>query len=441
MMVPYWWIREIDWRISAGIIFFIQLMVWNCEEKKKHWLIRVFISFVTLCFGSWLMRYVLEEGISGKWLVALGYSFYIMVLSVLFILCYYFCYRVSSESVLFYSMIALTIYRVSWNAVKLISTIPVEGDAAWSNGSIFQSVMSYILYLVLAIAGYQVFRYFVKQPALFQVKLKGIFAIVLLCQMLLEFTFQLFYKGENLTLFFLTALLYSIFNYVLLVLLAFLNTLRQAKIGLENFISSKQKYYEISREGILSLQIKCHDLKHQIAMIRAADGERQMNQYIDNLADSIDEYNTVVSTGNKDVDVVLTEKNIICSMNRIRFTYIIDGMLFSFLKAMEIYALFGNVMDNAIESMSHVDGDQKKFISLKANRVGDMAVLVVENYFEHDLEFENGIPVTSKDEKGSHGFGLRSIISIAKDHGGGVVIQTEEHVFKLVVSMCLNEGL
>lgn len=439
MMMPYWWIREIDWRISAGIIFFIQLMVWNFEEKKKHWPVRIFISFVALCFGSWLMRYVLEEGISEKWLVAFGYSFYIMILSVLFIICYYFCYRVSSETVLFYSMIALTVYRVSWNAVKLISTIPVRGDAAWSNGSIFQSVMSYILYLVLAIGGYQGYRYFVKHPAVFQVKLKGIFAIVLLCQMLLEFTFQLFYEGEKQTLFFLTALLYSIFNYVLLVLLAFLNTLRQEKIGLENFISSKQKYYEISREGILSLQIKCHDFKHQIAMIRAADGEHQMNQYIDNLAASIDEYNTVVSTGNKDVDVVLTEKNIICSMNKIRFSYIIDGMLFSFLEAMDIYALLGNIMDNAIESMAHVDCEEKRFISLKANRVGDMAVLVVENYFEHDLEFEHGIPVTSKDEKNSHGFGLRSIISIAKDHGGGVAIQTENHVFKLVVSMCLEE--
>lgn len=441
MMVPYWWIREIDWRISAGIIFFIQLIVWRCEEKKKCWLIRIFMSFLILCGESWLMRYVLEEAISGSWSVAFGYSLYIMVLSVSFILCYSFCYRISREIALFNGMIALTIYRVSWNAVKLISTIPVRGDAGWSNGSIFQSAMSYILYIGLAVCGYMIFKCFVKRPALFHVKMSGIFIIVLLCQMLLEFTFQLFYEGENQVLFFLTALLYSVFNYVLLVMIAFLNMLRQEKVGLENFISSKQKYYEISREGILSLQIKCHDLKHQISMIRAADGEHQMNQYINDLADSIDEYNTVVSTGNKDVDVVLTEKNIICSMNNVRFTYIIDGTLFSFLKAMEIYSLFGNTMDNALESMVNVKCEEKKFISLKANRLGDMVVLAVENYFEHDLEFEDGIPLTSKDEKGSHGFGLRSIMSIAKEHGGDVVIQAEDHIFKLVVSMRLDDAL
>lgn len=435
MMEPYWWVREIDWRISSGIIFFIQLMVWGKEEKRRYWLTRILMSFSILCTGSWLMRYVLEEVIGGKFQVALGYSLYIMILCLMFMLCYYFCYRASKEDILFKGMVALTVYRISWNGVKLISTIPVRGDARWSTGSLFQSVMSYLLYLSLAVAAYQVFQYLVRHPVFFQMKVRGIFIVMLQCQMLLEFTFQLFYEGENQVLFFLTALLYSVFNFVLLVMIAYLNMLRQEKIGLENFISSKQKYYEISREGILSLQIKCHDLKHQISMIRSADGEHQMNQYINDLADSIDEYNTVVSTGNKDVDVVLTEKNIICSMNRIRFTYIIDGMLFAFLTDMEIYSLFGNAMDNAIESMANVVSQEKKFISLKANRLGDMAVLVVENYFEHDLAFQDGIPVTSKAEKGAHGFGLRSIMSIAQSHGGSVAIQTENHIFKLVATM------
>lgn len=358
-----------------------------------------------------------------------------MILSIIFMISYYFCYKASKETILFYGAIALTIYRLSWNAVKLISAIPIGEDAQWSNGSIFQSMMSYALYLTLALASYHIFIHYIKNEDVPLGKMSGMFEIVLLCQMLLEFTFQLFYGDENLVLFFLTASLYSMFNFVLLVQVAYVSKLHQEKIGLENFINSKQKYYQISREGILSLQIKCHDLKHQIAMIRTADGEHQMNQYIDELTNSIDEYNTVINTQNKDVDVVLTEKNIICSMNDIRFTYLIDGTLFSFLPTMEIYSLFGNIMDNAIESMANVTSAEKKFVSLKANQVGSMIVLVVENYFEHELKFEDGMLVTSKKEKNLHGFGMQSIISIAKSHGGSVLIQPENHVFKLVVSL------
>ena len=43
MMTPVWWIREIDWRISSGIIFFIHLVVWNKAEKKRSFGARIFL--------------------------------------------------------------------------------------------------------------------------------------------------------------------------------------------------------------------------------------------------------------------------------------------------------------------------------------------------------------------------------------------------------------
>ncbi len=435
MMESHWWIREIDWRISTGIIFSIQLIFWNCEERRKNWLLRICISFVILCTCSWSMRFLLEEGIAANFYIAFGYSLYIMFMSMFFILCYSFCYHSSKEVTLFLSMIALTVYRMAWNSIKLISTIPVGKDVEWSNGSVFQSAMSYLFYFCLTLVAYKLFQRFVKQPIVFQFKMSVIFASILLCQMLLEFTFQYFYRGENQVVFFLTALLYSIMNFVLLIMIAFLNMLRIENAGLENFIASKQKYYEISREGILSLRVKCHDLKHQIAMIRSAEGEHQLNQYINSLSDSIDEYNTVISTGNPDIDVVLTEKNIICSINKIRFSYMIDGTLFSFLSDMEIYSLFGNALDNAIESMTNVKQREKVFISLKANKREDRLVVVIENYYEHIIEFQDGIPVTNKIEKNMHGFGLRSIRAIAREHEGEVIIQADNNIFKLVISM------
>lgn len=438
MMEPIWWIREIDWRISSGVIFFIQLVIWNRREKKSSYPVRILLSFVLLCGASWCMRYVIEELLTVKLVVATAGSIYIMVLSLLFIICYLFCYQASVDSGIFNGLIALTVYRMSWNMVKLISAIPVGPDAAWTDGSPFQSIMSYLLYLTMCIGCCKVYRRFVKRPVSFPVRsLLGLFAVILLCQMLLEFTYQFLYSGSVQTgvLFFLTALLYCVVNFILCVVGASLTLLQEENLSMQNFIRSRQQYYEISREGILSLQIKCHDLKHQIGLIRSAEGESELQRHMNSLSDSIDEYNTVVDSGNKGLDVVLTEKNIICSMNGIRFTYIIDGTLFSFLTDMEIYALFGNAMDNALEGMEDVVCKEKKFISLKAARRNDMVILVVENYYEHELKFENGLPVTTKMEKSYHGFGLRSIMSIAQQHGGNVSVQADNNIFMLTVSM------
>lgn len=442
MMESVWWIREIDWRISSGIIFFIQLVVWNGMERRRSWFARVCLSGVILSGASWCMRYALETLLPGGLPVAFGYSFYIMALSLLYILCYRFCYRVSWDVVIFNSIIVLTIYRMSWDAVKLISTIPVGGDPSWTNGSPFQSIMSYILYLAISIGCCALYRRFVKYPVSFPLKATfGLFLVVLFSQMLLEFTYQLLSDdGGGDILFFLTALLYCVVNFILLMMGAFLALLQQENTSMQNFIRSKQEYYQISREGILSLQIKCHDLKHQITRLRSAEGRREIALYLDRLKDSIDEYNTVVESGNKSIDVVLTEKNIICSINGVRFTYIVDGKLFSFLTEMEIYALFGNIMDNALEGMENVKHQERKFVSLKAAGRGNMVVLVVENYLEHELKFENGLPVTTKEEKNHHGFGLRSIMAIAQEHGGSVSVEVEDQIFRLTISMWMEQG-
>ena len=339
---------------------------------------------------------------------------------------------------MFNSIMVLTVYRICWDALKLISTIPVSQDAGWVNGSPFQSLLSYGLYIAISIGCHRFYWHLVKYSITFPKKyIHTLFLVVLSSQMLLEFTYQLLSNndsGED-VLFFLAALLYCLVNYAFLVTSAYLVLQQQENISMQNFLRSKQQYYEISRKGILSLQIKCHDLKHQIARLQSAEGQRQFQEYLNRLRDSIDEYNTVIDSGNKSLDVVLTEKNIICSANQIRFTYIIDGTLFSFLSEMEIYALFGNIMDNALEGMENVAHPEKRFICLKSARHQDMVILVAENYFEHELNFQNGIPVTTKEEEQHHGFGLRSIMSIAQTHGGSAVIQAENGIFRLTISM------
>ena len=98
----------------------------------------------------------------------------------------------------------------------------------------------------------------------------------------------------------------------------------------------------------------------------------------------------------------------------------------------EIYSLFGNALDNALESCSKVSEAEKRVISLKAAQRGDMVVLHVENFFDAALNMVDGMPVTTKKESG-HGFGLRSIREIAEKYNGVATVQAESNIFKLTV--------
>lgn len=439
MMKYAWWVPNIDFRISSALILFFLLFLFGKGKRRKNWGLRMAVSLVVLCGVSWLIRYASDQVHASSVIMPLGYGLYIMVLSLLYLVCYRFCVKTTEVDYVYNSIVALIVYRIAWNVLKTI-VVGLQASKAkipWSLTSPFESLFSYAIYALVCWGCYLIYRKMVKGPCQLDKRiLRFLFVVIVLLQMVLEFTFRLMNDGTRMMfLIYLTTLMFCLVTFALLMMFPYMDRLRQANASMQDFIRSKQEYYEISREGILSLQTKCHDLKHQIAKIRFADGQRQFNEYLNRLEDSIDEYNTVIDTGNQSLDVVLTEKNIICATKGIKFTYIVDGSLFNFLSDMDVYALFGNIMDNAIESTATVQDAEKRLISLKVARRNGMIVLFVENYFENELKYQDGHLITTKAEKHHHGLGLRSITSIAEKHGGMASFVAEDHLFKLTVTL------
>ena len=150
------------------------------------------------------------------------------------------------------------------------------------------------------------------------------------------------------------------------------------------------------------------------------------------MEDSIIEYGTVVECGNETINIVLTEKNILCSTCGVKFSYLIDGSIFGFMSEMELFSLFGNALDNALEGCNKVTDHERRVISLKANAMNGMVVLHVENSYEAPLNMVDDMPVTTKAGTG-HGFGLRSIQAIAEKYDGIATVVAENGIFKLTV--------
>ena len=102
-----------------------------------------------------------------------------------------------------------------------------------------------------------------------------------------------------------------------------------------------------------------------------------------------------------------------------------DGPALDFMSAADIYALFGNALDNAIRAVNELDDAGVRSISLVVRRVAGVVSIHIENPFAGSMEMRDGLPVTTKDDRTGHGFGLRSMRLTAERYGGTLTVLAE----------------
>ena len=105
---------------------------------------------------------------------------------------------------------------------------------------------------------------------------------------------------------------------------------RRARIAVQ-LLHAEQQRYEQDKRLHDAINIKCHDIRHQIAAL----------------------------------DVVLTGKSLSCTSQNITLTYMADGRRIGFMKDSDIYALFGNIPDNAIDAVNQIEDPERRLISLR----------------------------------------------------------------------------
>ena len=200
--------------------------------------------------------------------------------------------------------------------------------------------------------------------------------------------------------------------------------------------AEEQKQYQLVKENIDAINIKCHDLKHQIRNLRTTG---QVDPaYLDDLEKSVSIYNSAVRTGNETLDIVLTDKRLHCATHGIQFTCIADGSGVAFMETMDIFSLFGNILDNAIECETNLPPDTR-FIHLAVRTVNRMLTIHAENHFEDSLQFRDGLPITTKADKDSHGYGMMSVRHIVEKYNGSFSISTQDKLFQIDIVMPIPE--
>lgn len=198
--------------------------------------------------------------------------------------------------------------------------------------------------------------------------------------------------------------------------------------------------YERSRTNVALINQKCHDLKHQLAALRLEKDPSLREQGLQEMEQAVLIYDAVAKTGNEVLDTVLTEKSLICEQDHISWTCMVNGALLDFMPAVDLYTLFGNALDNAIESSRSIEDTQKRIVCVTVQEQRGMVLIQIQNYYDHEIVRKDGLPVTTKPEPEEHGYGLRSIASIAQRYGGLLDVNTEDGIFLLSILLPLPKN-
>ncbi len=201
----------------------------------------------------------------------------------------------------------------------------------------------------------------------------------------------------------------------------------------EQLLISQHAQYESYKENVELVNRKCHDLKHQVEAIKHLGTDEARNKALSEIEKSVLIYDSYIRTGCEMLDTILTQKNHICVDNNILFTCVIDGTLLGFMDPVDLYTLFGNMMDNAIEAVLKLPGEIRS-ISLSVSSQNGMIFIKEENPFK-DMVKRNGRYLTTKKDRHNHGYGITSMEIVAEKYGGIINSSSENNLFSLSIGI------
>ena len=93
------------------------------------------------------------------------------------------------------------------------------------------------------------------------------------------------------------------------------------------------------------------------------------------------------------------------------------------------------MFSNAIEAVEKVSDKSRRLIDFTVRRIGDMLIIQIENYFDGQIRFKDGLPLTSSADRVNHGYGMKSMKMLTQKYGGEMSVSADCDVYRLKIML------
>lgn len=429
-----------DFFVAHGFVLELVLAAWvycHYYERRENFAIRAAAAIGLMLLNSVLWHHLSGIIPSKAWAIsAMGIAKYL-----LFFLIGYgsiqLCMRCEKSEAMFCMTCALATQHLSY--VLYDDVLALSG---WAYDSVQAvAIISAVMLLVYLAAYYLFVRKMKQHPELsFQNRENLIVGgLLILFTIVIKFIMEPYLSARSMTKRYVLVSIYDIVCCVLALMLERGLFRNQALTDEKNFLTQlvhmQEEQYRTSKANVEMVNIKCHDMKHQISHITSTtdpDAIRELEQII-----SV--YDSSLQTGNEILDVCLMEKKLLCEKNSIKLDCIANGQCLSFMQPSDLFSLFGNALDNAMEAVCKLDDVEKRIIFVSVKEELGMAIIHVENNYTGELIMADGIPRTSKDDEFYHGYGVKSIRMVVEKYDGNMALLPQNGIFNLNITIPVPE--
>ena len=409
--------------------------------KKKYPVCRYILTILTCILIA--IVFPLFKDVSYSWWYS---SIMFLILFTCCAISLYFVYNISIQNIFLISITAYTSQHLAYQAYNVLTTfLSIEeklsfisyGDIPLNVNITYLNIISFSILLIVYVIIYTiVFVIFNERINKDEAKISN-FSIVLISGLILLIDIIINsiiiysdkFKGKE------VSIIICVYNILccLMVLFLLFNILNIKQLKTELTITSQllnkaEAQYKQNKENVDLINIKCHDLKHQIRNF--GNKANISNEAVKELENIINIYDSNIKTNNDALDLILTEKSLLCQKKNISLKCVADCSKLNFIAEADLYSLFGNMIDNAIEAVTKLEDVNKRSISLIVRNALSCTSIFISNYYEGKINLDyNGIPKTTKVNNGYHGYGLKSIKLIVEKYHGDFKIDIKDNIF------------
>lgn len=181
------------------------------------------------------------------------------------------------------------------------------------------------------------------------------------------------------------------------------------------------EYYKMLLSQSENQAILIHDIKkhlQSIASLNEQNAPDKVNAYINELLLSSDFKESARICDNELLNAIMARYRRQCTEQGISFTADIRSGVLHFLPDSDLTSLFCNLLDNAMEAAGKVPDAYIEVNGSKRENTPFVLITVVNSCRVNPFKNDATDPATTKADKRSHGFGLKSIRKICENTTG-----------------------
>lgn len=199
------------------------------------------------------------------------------------------------------------------------------------------------------------------------------------------------------------------------------------------------RHFELMEKKNDELRIFRHDMPKKLrpmAMYLESGKTDDALEILEKLNVSIENSRPRFSTGNYRLDTVLESQQQLAEEVGATIK-MAEGSVFPAegIAPEDIYTIFPNALDNAIEACAKCSED-RRIIIFKSQILHDRVYIKIENPCSDNVHSSGKSLITTKSDKNLHGYGFRSIKKAAAKYGSNnVSFNVENGIFTLMISL------